>query len=89
MLDYSMLYPKTTVSRRAVSMDGMWNFRLDWKAEGAASGWTEGLPEPDSIPVPASFQDFYTEKDIREYTGDFWYEKDMFIPVSGKAKRFS
>lgn len=87
MLDYSMLYPKTTVSRRAVSMDGMWNFRLDWKAEGAASGWTEGIPEPDSIPVPASFQDFYTEKDVREYTGDFWYEKDMFIPGEWEGKK--
>lgn len=32
------------------------------------------------IPVPASFQDFYTEKDIREYTGDFWYETDFFVP---------
>lgn len=80
MLDYSMLYPKTTTSRRAVSMDGMWNFQLDEKEEGVTSGWCEGLPDPDQIPVPASFQDFYTDKDIREYAGDFWYEKEMFIP---------
>lgn len=87
MLDYSMLYPESTVSRRAVSMDGMWNFQLDEKEEGIASGWTEGLPSPDSIPVPASFQDFYTEKDIREYAGDFWYEKDMFIPGEWEGKK--
>ena len=80
MLEYSMLYPKTTRSRRAVCMDGMWNFQLDEKEEGSASGWCEGLPKPDQIPVPASFQDFYTDKEIREYAGDFWYEKEMFIP---------
>lgn len=86
MLNYSMLYPENTSSRRAVSMDGMWGFQLDWQSEGEKAGWTEKLPEPDTIPVPASFQDFYTEKDIREYTGDLWYEKDMFIPGEWEGK---
>ena len=39
------------------------------------------------IPVPASFQDFYTEKDVREFAGDFWYEKDAFVPGEWKDKR--
>lgn len=86
MLDYSMLYPKSTISRRMVSMDGMWNFQLDEKALGGENGWTEGLPAPDQLPVPASFQDFYTEKEIREYTGDFWYEKEMFVPGEWEGK---
>lgn len=86
MLDYSMLYPRSTVSRRVVSMDGMWNFRLDEKEEGTACGWNEGLPAPDQLPVPASFQDFFTEKEIREYTGDFWYEKEMFVPGEWEGK---
>lgn len=86
MLDYSMLYPRSTVSRRVVSMDGMWNFRLDEKGAGAECGWNEGLPAPDQLPVPASFQDFYTEKEIREYTGDFWYEKEMFVPGEWEGK---
>ena len=34
MIEYSMLYPKVTVSRRCVSMDGMWKFKLDEKEEG-------------------------------------------------------
>lgn len=86
MLDYSMLYPRSTVSRRVVSMDGMWNFRLDEKGAGTECGWNEGLPAPDQLPVPASFQDFYTEKEIREYTGDFWYEKEMFVPGEWEGK---
>lgn len=86
MLEYSMLYPRTSSSRRVISMDGMWKFCLDEKAEGEKEGWTDGIPGEEMIPVPASFQDFYTDKDIREYTGDFWYEKDMFVPGEWEGK---
>ena len=80
MLEHSMLYPKTTLTRRRISMGGMWKFCLDEKAVGEKEGWMDGIPGEEMIPVPASFQDFYTEKDIREYTGDFWYETDFFVP---------
>ena len=80
MLEHSMLYPKTTLTRRSISMDGMWKFHLDERSVGENEGWIDGIPGEEMIPVPASFQDFYTEKDIREYTGDFWYETDFFVP---------
>lgn len=80
MLEHSMLYPKTTLTRRRISMDGMWKFHLDERSIGEKEGWMDGIPGEEMIPVPASFQDFYTEKDIREYTGDFWYETDFFVP---------
>ena len=80
MLEHSMLYPKTTLTRRRISLDGMWKFCLDEKAVGEKEGWMDGIPGEEMIPVPASFLDFYTEKDIREYTGDFWYETDFFVP---------
>lgn len=79
MLEHSMLYPKTTLTRRRISMDGMWKFHLDERSVGENEGWIDGIPGEEMIPVPASFQDFYTEKDIREYTGDFWYETDFFV----------
>lgn len=81
-----MLYPEDTASRRAVSMDGMWKFRIDWQQRGYEEGWKDGIPCPDLIPVPASFQDFYTEKDIREFTGDVWYETDFFVPGEWEGK---
>ena len=37
------------------------------------------------IPVPASFQDFYTDKRVREFTGDIWYESTVFIPSGMKG----
>lgn len=80
MLEHSMLYPKTTLTRRRISMDGMWKFHLDERSVGEKEGWMDGIPGEEMISVPASFQDFYTEKDIREYTGDFWYETDFFVP---------
>ena len=37
--------------------------------------------------MPASFQDFYTKKDIREFTGDVWYEREFFVPGEWKGSR--
>ncbi len=75
-----MLYPRESAVRRAVSLDGMWRFCLDGKQVGEAEGWKDGIPGRERIPVPASFQDFYTDKDTREFAGDVWYETDFFVP---------
>lgn len=79
-MNNSLLYPRVTATRRAVSLDGMWKFQFDPKSEGSAAGWTNGLPAPVSMPVPSSFCDIFTDKDSREYAGDFWYETDVFVP---------
>lgn len=76
----SMLYPRTTVSRRVVRLGGMWKFKFDPTDIGVEENWKDGLREADLIPVPASFSDFFTDKDSREYTGSFWYQTDAFIP---------
>lgn len=85
MID-TLLYPVDSPSRRAVSLNGMWGFRLDPRGVGAEAGWAAGLPEPDEIPVPASFADFYTDKAVREYCGDFWYERDVFVPAEWRGR---
>ena len=56
------------------------------EGKGTENGWTDGIPEADLIPVPASFQDFYTDKDTREYAGDFWYETEVFVPEEYAGK---
>lgn len=80
MMNTSLLYPRNSAARRAVSLDGMWNFRFDPTGKGVDEGWANALPTPCTMPVPASFCDFFTDKDSREYTGDFWYETDFFLP---------
>lgn len=84
----SLLYPVTNACRNAVSLDGMWGFSFDPKAEGAASGWSNKLPAPISMPVPASFSDFFTTGPERDYVGDFWYETDFFAPAAYEGKVF-
>jgi beta-glucuronidase len=58
----------------------MWNFQFDPESIGLGAGWAKGLPSSVSMPVPSSFCDIFTDKDSREYTGDFWYETDFFVP---------
>ena len=86
MLEYSVLYPVNTVSRQVLSLDGMWRFKIDWDSAGREEKWQEGLSGFDMIPVPASFQDFYTTKEIREFVGDVWYETDVMVSSVYKEK---
>lgn len=67
-------------------MDGMWKFKLDEESKGEEENWTRGIPGEELIPVPASFQDFYTEKEIREFAGDMWYETEFFVPEEWKGR---
>ncbi len=80
MMKTSLLYPVNSTSRRFSSLDGMWRFQFDPESAGVAANWAGGLPDSVTMPVPASFCDFFTDKDSREYTGDFWYETDFFVP---------
>lgn len=75
-----LLYPKNTATRRVLSMDGMWKFRFDYNDEGDRQNWKNGLNNADSIPVPASFNDFFVDKDAREFAGDVWYETKLYVP---------
>lgn len=76
----SLLYPCNSAARRAVRLDGMWRFQFDPRSEGVKADWACALPAPVGMPVPASFADLFTDKDSREYCGDFWYQTDFFVP---------
>ncbi|MCL1819658.1 MAG: beta-glucuronidase [Oscillospiraceae bacterium] len=79
-MSFSNLYPVTTSVRRLSDLSGLWNFKFDPDGLGKKEKWTQGLPSPMTMPVPASFADIFTDKKSREYTGDFWYEKEIYIP---------
>lgn len=80
----SMMYPRNTKSRRILDMTGFWKFKFDPKQEGLNKGWEKGLYDALTMPVPSSFNDFFTDKESREYTGDFWYETEVFVPGEWK-----
>ncbi len=75
-----LLYPRFSKTRRLIDMDGLWKFSFDYEKLGDKEQWNRGLPEYQMIPVPASFNDFFTDKDSKEYTGDVWYETEVFVP---------
>ena len=86
MMKNSVLYPITNRYRMALSLDGMWQFQFDPKSCGLAESWKNGLPSPISMPVPASFSDFFTTGPERDYCGDFWYQKNFFVPETAQGK---
>ena len=63
MENKSLLYPCASAARRVISLDGMWRFEFDPESNGMDAGWGVGLPKPISMPVPASFCDFFTDKE--------------------------
>ena len=78
---FASLYPRFTRTRRIEDLCGTWDFQLDPEGVGVAQGWPEaGLPDPMEVPVPASFNDLFTDKGIREYYGDSWYARRFFVP---------
>lgn len=82
-----MLYPIMTESRQVISLNGIWNFKLDQNQNDEGKGFSEkwfenSLTEPMSIAVPASFNDLHEGKDFRDHIGWMWYEKDITVPNS-------
>jgi len=86
MNNTSMLYPRITKTRRFTDLGGVWKFKFDPHSEGNAENWKDGLHDFLTMVVPASFNDFFTDKESREYTGDFWYETDFFVPEEWSEK---
>ncbi|MCM1989154.1 beta-glucuronidase [Oceanirhabdus seepicola] len=80
----SFLYPVDTCTRRVVDISGIWKFKVDKNNEGRAKGWKDGLVDTTLMAVPSSYNDIFTDKDIREHVGDVWYETEVFIPVEWK-----
>ena len=85
-MPFASLYPRITRTRRIEDLSGVWDFQFDPEKCGIEEGWTAGLPDPIEMPVPASFNDIFTDKASREYYGDFWYLRKVFIPGSGRTR---
>jgi beta-glucuronidase len=76
----SLLYPVNNSARTSIKLDGLWHFAFDPEGDGESKGWIQALPSFVLMPVPGSFQDVFTDKECRDYCGDFWYETEFFVP---------
>ena len=84
----SLLYPVRNRFRDERKLDGLWRFSFDREEKGESEGWTKGLPKSAiNMPVPASFNDFFTDKESRDYCGTFWYECNFYVPAKQEGKK--
>lgn len=83
-----MLYPIENRVREVKNLSGIWKFKVDTNNTGIAEKWYES-PLKDTIPmaVPASYNDLFTEEEIKEHVGYVWYEKEFIIPKSWEDQR--
>ncbi|MET8211233.1 glycoside hydrolase family 2 TIM barrel-domain containing protein, partial [Streptomyces sp. NPDC005373] len=73
-----MLKPSSTATRELVNLDGLWKFVT---AAGAGDQpWTGPLDTPLEAPVPASYNDLFTDSAIRDHVGWVWYQRTVRVP---------
>lgn len=76
-----MLYPQENDVRNLKKIDGLWNFKVDFKDEGFKNEWyKKKLDTKDLMPISSSYNDISVDSNIRDHIGNVWYEKEIFIP---------
>ena len=82
-----MLYPIMTESRTVTDLSGVWNFKLD-DGSGFEKHWYEKpLAEPDTMPVPASYNDMKENAAYRDHYGWAFYQRTFRFPKALKGER--
>lgn len=73
--------PKATPTRELQNLDGIWDFKVDFKDEGFSQGWANSdLEDALDVAVPSSYNDLFTDTKIREHSGWVWYQRKVRVP---------
>lgn len=80
MNNESSLYPIQNKFRFNQLLNGTWGFKTDPDSNGIQNNWETRLPDPEQMPVPGTFAELTVDEKRKYYTGDFWYQKDFFVP---------
>lgn len=89
-----MLYPRESESREVKSLDGLWDFIVSPSGD-ALKGYREGWFADDlskagrviQMPVPSSYNDITTSRELRDHVGAVWYQRTFFVPASWREQR--
>ena len=83
-----MLKPQTTATRELVNLDGIWQFKVDFDDAGHSAGWAKSTLETNlDIAVPSSYNDLFTDLEIREHVGWVWYQRKVRVPRGWAGER--
>jgi len=86
--EVAMLRPQDTSTRERKSLNGLWQFALDPNAEGRTGRWfAERLSDAREMAVPASFNDIAADAPVRDYFGDVWYQRTVWVPRGWQGQR--
>jgi beta-glucuronidase len=80
-----MLKPKPTPTRELVNLDGVWRFAIDSRVD--AEPWTGLLATPLEAAVPASYNDLFTDAEIRDHVGWVYYQRPVRVPRGWSDER--
>lgn len=83
-----MLRPQDTGIRERKSLNGLWQFALDPSGQGRNDRWFAGrLTNGREMAVPASFNDIAADAAVRDYFGDVWYQRMVWVPRGWEGQR--
>jgi beta-glucuronidase len=80
-----MLKPKHTPTRELVNLDGVWRFGIDSRL--SEQPWTALLETPLEAAVPASYNDLFTDSEIRDHVGWVYYQREVRVPRGWAGER--
>ncbi|MEU4560177.1 beta-glucuronidase [Actinoplanes sp. NPDC023936] len=73
-----MLRLRSTATREQIRLDGLWRFNVGPAADAATTL---------EAPVPASYNDLFTDPAIRDHVGWAWYRREVRIPRGWASER--
>ena len=70
--------------RSTISLDGVWQARLDPDDVGCSQGWARpGVPFDRELAVPMPWQ--AADPSLRQYAGVAWYRRAFRVPAEWRA----
>lgn len=83
-----MLKPQSTSTRELVRLDGLWSFKVDHAGDADAQRWQDApLDTALEAPVPASYNDLFTDPAIRDHVGWVYYQRTVRVPRGWAGER--
>ena len=83
-----MLKPQANETREIVNLDGLYRFKVDFDRSGHREEWFKApLASPLEMGVPASYNDVFPDKAIRDHVGYVWYQREVRVPRGWAGER--
>ncbi|SDC13972.1 beta-glucuronidase [Sanguibacter gelidistatuariae] len=80
-----MLKPQSSATRELLNLDGLWRFAVE--NDETAGSWTARVESGLEAPVPASYNDLFTDPAIRDHVGWVRYQREVRVPRGWAGER--